>query len=298
MRERESPTFETNRTTSHPAISLRPYMNMEALQPSYMLLPSFSFLPNRDIRLGTVLTSAKGSKIPDPKRPLNKSTRLGIDDSEINSQEYKPWSWDSSKSTSTKTGLHAGIALLTGLGASISKEGAKGYDLAIDCERVQTSAFRPDKKYLARTVQDDDIRALAEKKFLAPPLYMVVGLMVASGANVTISHNRSFGFSGDLSVDGSSSGIPLSLGPEAEFGRSSSSKLKGVPTEPFILAYEVVRLRLKRGGKVEERDEKGWALFRSSVPVEIGVLEDPIVAEFEEEWEAEGVTLEEVLSND
>ena len=145
-------------------------MNMEALQPSYMLLPSFSFLPNRDIRLGTVLTSAKGSKIPDPKRPLNKSTRLGIDDSEINSQEYKPWSWDSSKSTSTKTGLHAGIALLTGLGASISKEGAKGYDLAIDCERVQTSAFRPDKKYLARTVQDDDIRALAEKKFLAPPL--------------------------------------------------------------------------------------------------------------------------------
>jgi hypothetical protein len=273
-------------------------MNMEALQPSYMLLPSFSFLPNRDIRLGTVLTSAKGSKIPDPKRPLNKSTRLGIDDSEINSQEYKPWSWDSSKSTSTKTGLHAGIALLTGLGASISKEGAKGYDLAIDCERVQTSTFRPDKKYLARTVQDDDIRALAEKKFLAPPLYMVVGLMVASGANVTVSHNRSFGFSGDLSVDGTSSGIPLSLGPEAEFGRSSSSKLNGVPTEPFILAYEVVRLRLKRGGKVEERDEKGWALFRSSVPVEIGVLEDPIVAEFEEEWEVEGVTLEEVLSND
>jgi hypothetical protein len=267
---------------------------MEALQPSYMLLPSFSFLPNREIQLGTVLTSAKGSKIPDPKRPLNKTTRQPIEDSEITSQEYKPWSWDSSKATSTKAGLHAGISLLTGLGGSISKEGAKGYDLAIDCERVHTSTFRPDRRYLAQTVQDDDIKALGERKFLAPPLYMVVGLMVASGAKVTISHNRSFGFSGDLSADGSSVGIPLSLGPEGEHSHSSSSKLKGVPTEPFILAYEVVRLRMKRHGRVEERDEKGWALFRSSVPVEVG-LEDPVVAEFEEEWEVDEITLEDVF---
>jgi hypothetical protein len=274
---------------------------MEALQPSYMLLPSFSFLPNRDLRLGTVLTSSQGStrnKIPDPKRPLNKSTRLPIPASEITTQEYKPWSWDSSKSRSTKAGLHAGISLLTGLGGSISKEGAKGYDLAIDCDRVLTTTFRPDKKYLARTVQDTDIKRLGEKKFLAPPLYMIVGLMVANGANVTISHNRSFGFSGDLSVDGTSNGIPLSLGPEAEHSHSSSSKLRGVPTEPFILAYEVVRLRMKRHGKVEERDEKGWALFRSCVPVEIGRLEDPVVAEFEEEWEVEGVTLEDVLGDE
>jgi hypothetical protein len=271
---------------------------IEALQPSYMLLPSFSFLPNRDLRLGTVLTSAKGSKIPDPKRPLNKSTRVPIPASETTTQEYKPWSWDSSKSKFTKAGLHAGIALLTGLGGSISKEGAKGYDLAIDCDRVLTTTFRPDKKYLARTVQDTDIKRLGEKKFLAPPLYMIVGLMVANGANVTISHNRSFGFSGDLSVDGTSNGIPLSLGPEAEHSHSSSSKLRGVPTEPFILAYEVVRLRMKRHGKVEERDEKGWALFRSCVPVEIGRLEDPVVAEFEEEWEVEGVTLEDVLGDE
>jgi hypothetical protein len=271
---------------------------MEVLQPSYMLLPSFSFLPNREIALGTVLTSAKGSKIPDPKRPLNKTTRLRIDDSEITSQEYKPWSWDSRKATSTKTGLHAGISLLTGLGGSISKEGAKGYDLAIDCDRVRTSSFRPDKNFLARTVQDDDIRALAGKKFLAPRLYMVVGLMVASGANVTVSHNRKIGFSGDLSVDGSSVGVPVSLGPEAEYSRSSSSKLKGVPTEPFILAYEVVRLRMKRHSEVEERDVKEWALFSSSEPVEVGGLDDPIVVESEEEWEVEEVMLEDVLGDD
>ena len=272
---------------------------MEALQPSYMLLPSFSFLPDREIRLGTVLTSAQGSrnKIPDPKRPLNKSTRLEIDDSDITTQEYRPWSWDSSKSRSTKGGLHAGIALLTGLGASVSKEGAKGYDLAINCERVRTSTFRPDKKYLAQTVQDDSIRSIGEKRFLGPPLYMVVGLMVAHGASVSISHNRSFGFSGDLSVDGTSAGVPLSFGPEGEHSHSSSSKLQGVPTEPFILAYEVVRLKMKRGGRVEDRDEKGWATFRSDVPIEIGLL-DPDVADFEENWEVDEVTAAEVLADD
>jgi len=277
---------------------------MEALQPSYMLLPSFSFLPNREIQLGTVLTSAAAgqgsSKIPDPKRPLNKTTRPKINDADVTTQEYKPWSWDSSKSRTAKGGLHAGISLLTGIGASVSKEGAKGYNLAIECERVQTSTFRPDRKYLAQTVQDSDIKRIGEKKLLgARPLYMIVGLMVAHGANVTISHNRNYGFSGDLSVDGTSSGIPLSLGPEGEFSRGSSSKLQGVPIEPFILAYEVVRLRMKRGGRVEERDEKGWALFRSNVPVELDLLDDDaVVAGFEEEWEVDAVTVEDVFGDD
>lgn len=126
---------------------------------------------------------------------------------------------------------------------------------------------------------------------------MIVGLMVAHGANVTISHNRSYGFSGDLSVDGSSAGIPLSLGPEGEVIRGSRSKLQGVPVEPFILAYEVVRLRMKRGGRVKERDEKGWALFRSNVPVELDLL-DPDVAEFEEEWEVDEVGLEDVFGDE
>jgi hypothetical protein len=59
-----------------------------------------------------------------------------------------------------------------------------------------------------------------------------------------------------------------------------------------------VRLRMKRHGEVEERVEMGWALFRSCVPVEIGGLGDPVVDGFEEEWEVEGVTLEDVLGDD
>jgi hypothetical protein len=60
-----------------------------------------------------------------------------------------------------------------------------------------------------------------------------------------------------------------------------------------------VRLRVKRRGRVEERDEKGWALLSSCVPVGIGGLDDSVVDVLvEEEWEVEGVTLEDVLGDE
>jgi hypothetical protein len=268
--------------------------DMNALQPSFMLLPNFSFLPDRDLHLGTILTSVKGSKLPDPKRPLNKSTRREISPSDVQTQEFKPWSWDSSKHTSTGGGLHADVPLLTGIGSSFTKSAAKGNSLMIRCDSMIVSSFRPDIRYLAQTVQDEVVKAIAQKLF-GPPLYMIVGLMTAVGAQIVVSQDRNHEFASGLGVDGTPLGVPLTVGPSAERSHSSSFNLVGTTTEPFLLAYEIVRIRMKRDGTVKEQDENKWALFNDEEP---GDHEESDIADFERDWTANPVTLEEIMTWD
>jgi hypothetical protein len=259
-----------------------------------MLLPNFSFLPNRDLRLGTILTSVKGSKLPDPRRPLNTSTRKEVCTSDIHSQNFKPWNWDSSRYISAGVTLRADVSILTGFGGSVSKEASKDKNLAIKCDSMNITSFRPDTKYLAQAVQDDIVKAIGQK-LLGPPLYMVVGLMIANGAEITVSQERSSGYSKNLSLDGTSVGVPLAVGPNAGYNRSSSMSHASVPTEPFILAYEIIRMRMKRDGTVKEHDENKWALFSDE---ESGCREQDHVADFEKHWAVEAVHLHDTMTVD
>jgi hypothetical protein len=259
-----------------------------------MLLPNFSFLPDRDLRLGTILTSLKGSKLPDPRRPLNTSTRQEVCTSDIQSQNFKPWSWDSSRYLSAGVTLRADVSVLTGFGGGITKEASKDKNLAIKCDSMNITSFRPDTKYLAQAVQDDIVKAIGQKLF-GPPLYMVVGLMIANGAEIAVAQERSSGYSKNLSLDGTSVGVPLAVGPSAGYNRSSSMSHASMPTEPFILAYEIIRLRMKRNGTVNEHDENQWALFSDE---ESGYRDRNHVAEFERQWTVEAVHLQDTMTMD
>ena len=266
---------------------------MEAYQPSFMLLPNFSFLPDQDIHLGTIFTSTKASKLPDPRRPLNGATRENIDPSLIREQIHKPWNWNSSNDFSAKGGLHAETSFLTGIGGSMSKDGSRGKTLIIACDQVHTLNFQPTSKYLAQAVQDDNVQAVGRKRF-GPPLYIVVGLMVATGAEITVVSDSSQGSSANLSVDATQLGVPLNLGPEGGYSKASKSRLTDVPTKPFILAYEIRRLRMKKDGLVSERDENKWALFDD----EATRGDEARTIEFERIWEVDTVVPSDLLSDE
>ncbi|KAK5110338.1 hypothetical protein LTR62_006046 [Meristemomyces frigidus] len=256
---------------------------MEARQPSFMLLPSFGFLPDQDIQLGTVLTTAKGSKLPDAKRPLNKASRVTVNADDVHEQPWAPWSWDSTKSGSNKLSLTADVSLVAGIGAGISGKWGQDRGLVIESDRVDVRWFRPDAAYLAKTLQDDLVKTVGWK-LTRPPLFLVTGLMIATGTTVTVTDAKNHAFSAHATADLTSLSVPLAVGPAVEHTRDSSSKLSGVPTEPFILAYELVRLRKKRDGGVEEQDENTWALFNDEVPIEPG--SGAQVAEaLKQEWE-------------
>ena len=70
---------------------------MDALRTSFMLLPDFSFLPDRDIDLGSVIPAVPRSKLPNPQQRLTAALLVADD---VSTQEYTGWSWDSVDSLS------------------------------------------------------------------------------------------------------------------------------------------------------------------------------------------------------
>jgi hypothetical protein len=233
---------------------------LEAYQPSYMLLPNFTFLPDGQIQLGSILPAIKGGDLPDPNRPRNSSFRVPVDADLMNGkQDFKPWTFDSRKDVKNKTALQASISLLTGVGGHVSGERSKSRELMIDSDHVRLESFRPDKKYLAKALDDDMLRTLS-RKLSRPPLYMVTGIMVAYGAVVRVSDEQGAAVGAGLAADLTSQGMPLNTSVDVEHSHSGRSAVVNVPTEPFILAYQIVRLR-KRGGGITDEDHNKWGLF-------------------------------------
>jgi hypothetical protein len=233
---------------------------LDAYSASYMLLPNFNFFPGGLIQLGTIMPTIHSGDLPDPKRPLNSTFRVPIAPSQFDTkQEYSPWAFDSRKSTKNLTALQASISLLTGVGGHLSGDKTKARELMIDCENVQVESFRPDKAYLAKAVDDEMLQTLA-RRLPRRPLYMVTGLMVAKTAVIRVSDEHGRAFGAGVEGDFTSQGVPLNTGFDVEHTRSGKATMVSVPTQPFILAYQIVRLR-KKGGAVVDTDIDRWALF-------------------------------------
>ena len=233
---------------------------LEAYQPSYMLLPNFTFFPGGNIQLGSILPAIKGGDLPDPNRPQNSSFRVPVEAHLMNGkQDFKPWTFDSRKDVKNKAALQASISLLTGVGGHVSGERSKARELMIDSDHVRLDSFRPDKKYLVKALDDDMLRTLS-RKLSRPRLYMVTGIMVADRAVVRVSDERGAAVGAGVEADVTSQGVPLNAGADLEHSHSGRSTVVNVPTEPFVLAYQIVRLR-KKGGEITDEDKNKWGLF-------------------------------------
>jgi hypothetical protein len=233
---------------------------LKAYQPSYMLLPNFNFCPDGPIQLGTIIPAIKGGDLPDPNRPKNSTFRVPVEASLINGKrDFKPWTFDSRRDVKNKAALQASISLLAGVGGHVSGERSNAREFTIDSEHVRVESFRPDTRYLAKALDDDLLRTLA-RKLSRPPLYMVTGLMVAHGAVVRVCDERGVAAGAGVQADVTPQGVPLNAGVDVEHLHSDRSIVVSATTDPLILAYQIVRLRKKRGGLTDE-DKNTWGLF-------------------------------------
>lgn len=231
---------------------------MDALQPSFMLPPDFSFLPDKDIRLGSILPMARDTKRPNPRQPLTAALTLTADD--ISTQEFTAWKWDSDSSRSIGGGVFADLSIITGIGAGV--EGSRSYTrgLAIECDRVVQTTFRPSQTSIAKAVSDQTVAAIL-KKLVRPSVYIITGVMVAHGANIEVrkGHSRSGG--AHASADVTQVGVPVNAGVKGDVSRDQNSTLVQAPKEDFVLAYQLLRVRRKFNRSLDAVEENRWALF-------------------------------------
>lgn len=107
--------------------------------------------------------------------------------------------------------------------------------------------------------------------------------------NATIHQTSKIGNHGNVeaSVDSTGFGVPLKVGPTVEGARETSDATETVIAEPFILAYELKRVRMRRDCSRRKTDSyTKHALFDDRVAV------DQDLEELGEMWEVEDVGVE------
>lgn len=232
---------------------------LDALQPTFMLLPNFTFTPDGPLRLGSIVRRSEDTKRPDPKRLLNKGTWSAP--SEITKQSFEPWNWNSEEEHSRNASVSAGVSMLTGVGGGVEGNKTRLDCLDIHCDKVIQETFCPDDAYILRAIEDQTIQAIL-KRPRRPPIFLVTGIMVAHAASITVQRSSGAGTNNKVEADAAQYGVPLAVGAEIGFADKASSRLESVPTQPFILAYQLRRIRRRvLRDSTKEADENTWALL-------------------------------------
>lgn len=231
---------------------------MDASKASFMLLPDFYHKPGQAISLGRVLPLNHDTEVPDPDEPLD--IRMPVPEDRISPQLIRPFEYDGETTANSNGGVDVDVSLLTGVGAGVKAGRGNTRGLKIKSGLVTRTTFKPTR---------DEMKALLETPVIAntlrlrarPSLYLITGLMVASGAHIEHKRGQDQTFGAHANMDLTAVQVPLNLGTNGERGRTTNEAIVTTIEGDFILAYQLVRMRKKLLGKVEHGIERQWALF-------------------------------------
>ncbi|KAK3613401.1 hypothetical protein LTR56_027908 [Elasticomyces elasticus] len=258
---------------------------MEAQRKTFMLLPDFSYTPNRDIVLGTVLPWSRETKLPDPEYPLNEGTRITPPEHKITTQVEPGWTAKHVKGTLISPSLDAELPVFSPFSASAAydKTGSQTFDITCN---LKTERFAPSPHYLVDALKNPQVLAQC-RKYWRPSVYLVTGLMIAENAMIRKVTDGTHAGRIHGGIDTSGFSVPLKVGAGFEASKSSSDEINTTPQNSFILAYELTRLRLKGDGSVKKQEKYvKHALFDDRRQES----EEVTVESLKEDWETEEIT--------
>lgn len=236
-------------------------VSMNVHRPSFMLLPDFGFSPGEDIHLGTLLLLSSETRLPDPDLPLNSDDRVVPPSAHIKRHIEHSWKFDQSTQSAWSAGLEADIPVFLPAGGGVGCSLNKSRTLTVECELVETERFVPTSSYVAKSLSSDFIQDYCKKKW-HPSVYLVTGLKTARRA--TIRSSTTQGHDGHIKakLDATSMGVAINAGPSLEASKGRDADTATYVEGPFLLAYQLKRLRLSSKGTVKssERFNK-FALF-------------------------------------
>jgi hypothetical protein len=253
---------------------------------TYMLPPTLSLVPDRDIKLGMLipLTDTR-PHLPDPDCNLTDSPNyVWPDQTLIKSDVEEPWTYNDAYKRSISGGIWADIPILTAVCGSLGFEQSKSEDITVQARRVETYRFTPNSKYIADALREPSAR----EYLLQDPkssVFMITGMKIAYDAEVSLGKEEAKEFQGDLGADLTALSAPIRVGPEAAMSRSSETHFQTKKAGPFVLAYHLKRIRKKKDGSIEAtRYNRHAFLFDDDVATAVAETR------FEDEWDVEEVT--------
>lgn len=247
---------------------------MNVQRPTFMLLPDFGFAPGQDIHLGTLLLLNSETKLPDPDEPLNAGDRVVTPEAQVKRHTEQSWKFDNSTQSCWSAGVDAEVPVFLPAGGGLGYGVESKQTLTIECEQLHTERFVPSPTYLVEALATDFVQAYCQKRW-RPSVYLVTGLKIAKNATISSASSRSHDGNIKAKLDGTSFGVPLNAGPSAQASDAAAKGTAKYIEGPFVLAYQLKRLRLSSKGAVKSSEGfNKFALFDDQTQMEGSELLD------------------------
>jgi len=258
----------------------------KGLALTYMLPPTLSLVPDRDVKLGMLIPlSDTRPHLPDPECNLTDSFNyVWPDQTLIKSNVEEPWTYDDAYEKSTSGGIWADIPILTAVCGSLGFERSKSEDITVQARRVETYWFMPSSKYIADALREPSAREYLLQD-LKSSIFMITGMKIAYDAEISLAEEEAREFHENLGADLTALSAPIRVGPKAAMGRSRKTHFQTKKAGPFVLAYQLKRIRKRKNGSIEAtRYNRHAFLFDDDVATAVAETR------FEDEWDVEEVT--------
>jgi hypothetical protein len=226
---------------------------MEPEKPSYFFAPL-------DSPVGGPI--ALGSLIEQPKfaaSPLNRKPVAIADTEVIKPSPRSEYHLKTGKTVGGSVGLWADfLGPILGVGGNASIDLKKTTESDISCDLLETRYFVPATSYIEQSIADTNVkRWMTQHKpwFGHSKLFMVTGIKIAYNASFAYKVIKERGTKFHFGIDGTNSGVPLSIGPDADLRNDKSREESFKIVEPFVMAYRInkIEVRLKTGNVVSNQ---------------------------------------------
>lgn len=265
--------------------------------PRWFIAPR-AIPPHGPLKLGNVILSPECPDEPlyDSPDPLPASENVEI----FREREFRLQNLTSS---ARRVGIATSfLSFLTGAGVDVDTKWSQEKIHQLKARTMDTMTFHPSSVFLEELARDEKVDDhIRSQGFRWTKLYMVVGVMIASGGSRTDGYSKSRDVDLQLSVDGTSMGVPISAGPKVGYSQSKAIEVGSEDADDFVFAFRLRKVKISKGEATLKKHYRSGALFdkdaadedhgeyERSIPVVVDGLADEDVTGDEFDLDLEGV---------
>lgn len=221
---------------------------------TYFLPPTSDFLappPDGPLSLGSILTATS-----TPHRPLNAGAIVPIPDSHHPTRIFETnWRKTISTSAGRSIGIFAQFLQAVGFAAELSVDHSKTTSNILAFNSLITDTFDPTSDYVREAIKASPaVKSYTQPSFLGKrkALYLVTGLKIVNGAQITYSLIEETGRTGKLGVDLTVAGAPgVQVGPTGRWSKKRDDETSLERAADFVFAFRVMKVSLKRKEQIQ-----------------------------------------------
>lgn len=220
-------------------------------------MPNHDCPPDTVMRVGQIFTDLKRplDRIAEPLEPLPASIETYKDN----------WQYNQGNTKSFSIGVYTQFLMtILGLGGDVDVAFTRSDGTILKTKRLMTTFIKLDSNddYVRNVIAQPAAQKFFRDNRKAYKLYMITGIKIAQNAAVEVNVGQSIDVSATVGVDGSTTGVPIQIGPKATVARGTEHSESFDGSSDFVFAYRVRAIYVDRkSGAVTSKDQVKGALL-------------------------------------